>query len=128
VVGTGGSKVESLMYFLECPAYIETARMVVESCLSLAPSKTELPSRGGGFFSPAYGVGNVLLNRLMKTGTHLTVRLKEEDEHKHVSLCDFVVDGCKICIVYGYCLCFMRMAVVVFDYDALISQVRFHML
>jgi hypothetical protein len=27
-------------------------------------------------------------------------------------------------IVYDYCLCFMRMAVVVFDYDALKSQVR----
>jgi short subunit dehydrogenase-like uncharacterized protein len=82
-VGTGGSKVESLMYFRECPACIETARMVVESGLSLALSETELPSRGGGFFSPAYGLGNVLLNRLMKTGTHFTVRLKEEDEHKH---------------------------------------------
>jgi short subunit dehydrogenase-like uncharacterized protein len=81
-VGTGGSKVESLMYFRECPAYIETARMVVESGLSLALSETELPSRDGGFFSPAYGLGNVLLNRLTKTGIHFTVRLKEDDEHK----------------------------------------------
>eukprot|EP00980_Cylindrotheca_fusiformis_P019172 scaffold6501_cov98-Cylindrotheca_fusiformis.AAC.6 len=72
--GTKGSKVESLMYFDKCPGYLETARMLVESGLSLALSEDSLPSSGGGFFSPAYGLGKVLLDRMVETGTHFSVR------------------------------------------------------
>eukprot|EP00980_Cylindrotheca_fusiformis_P016146 scaffold4805_cov136-Cylindrotheca_fusiformis.AAC.1 len=72
--GTKGSKVESLMYFNKCPGYLETARMLVESGLSLALSEDSLPSSGGGFFSPAYGLGKVLLDRMVETGTHFSVR------------------------------------------------------
>jgi short subunit dehydrogenase-like uncharacterized protein len=79
-VGTGGTKVESLMYFSKCIGYLETARMVVESGLSLALSEDELTAKGGGFFSPAYGLGNVLLDRLTQTGTHFTVRCCTEEE------------------------------------------------
>eukprot|EP00980_Cylindrotheca_fusiformis_P019167 scaffold6501_cov98-Cylindrotheca_fusiformis.AAC.1 len=76
--GTKGSKVESLIYFDKCPGYLETGRMLVESGLSLALSEDSLSSSGGGFFSPAYGLGKVLLDRMVETGTHFSVRRVEE--------------------------------------------------
>lgn len=72
-VGTKGSHVESLMYFTKCVGYLETGRMLAESGLALALSEDEL-KKGGGFFSPAYGLGNTLLDRIVATGTHFTVR------------------------------------------------------
>jgi short subunit dehydrogenase-like uncharacterized protein len=76
-VGTKGSQAEAVMYFPQCPGYLETARMLTESGLSLALEEEKLPSKGGGFFSPAYGLGNVLLKRLTDTGTYFQSRLKE---------------------------------------------------
>lgn len=83
-VGTKGSKVESLIYFNGCVGYLETARMLVESGLALALSpRDQLPSADkGGFFSPSYGLGNALLERLMKTGTEFTIRSLGEGESK----------------------------------------------
>jgi hypothetical protein len=83
-VGTEGTKVESLMYFPACVGYLETARMLVESGLSMALSEEELPSDGGGFFSPAFGLGNVLLHRLTKTGTYFSVRCKDSSESTYL--------------------------------------------
>jgi hypothetical protein len=76
-VGTKGSQVEAVMYFPKCAGYLETARMVTESGLSLALEEDKLPSEGGGFYSPAYGLGSVLLKRLTDTGTYFASRLKE---------------------------------------------------
>jgi short subunit dehydrogenase-like uncharacterized protein len=81
-VGTGGTKVESLIYFDKCAGYLETARMVTESGLSMALSEDKLTSKGGGFFSPAYGLGDVLLDRLTQTGTKFTVRFSAEENQK----------------------------------------------
>ncbi|CAJ1960420.1 unnamed protein product [Cylindrotheca closterium] len=80
--GTKQSKVEALMYFTGCVGYLETARMLVESGLALALSpRDQLPSTdNGGFFSPSYGVGTALLERLMQTGTQFTVRSLKEEE------------------------------------------------
>eukprot|EP00526_Cylindrotheca_closterium_P011807 CAMPEP_0113630298 /NCGR_PEP_ID=MMETSP0017_2-20120614/15740_1 /TAXON_ID=2856 /ORGANISM="Cylindrotheca closterium" /LENGTH=485 /DNA_ID=CAMNT_0000540753 /DNA_START=318 /DNA_END=1775 /DNA_ORIENTATION=+ /assembly_acc=CAM_ASM_000147 len=80
--GTKGSKVEALIYFKGCVGYLETARMLVESGLALALSpRDQLPStEKGGFFSPSYGLGTALLERLMQTGTQFTVRSFEEGE------------------------------------------------
>lgn len=71
--GTKGTTVESIMYFPKDAGYYETARMVVECGLSLALQEVDLPitknKQTGGFFTPAYGLGQVLLDRLMMTGT-----------------------------------------------------------
>ncbi len=71
--GTKGTTVDSIMYFPNDAGYYETARMVVECGLSLALQEDDLPitkyKHKGGFFSPAYGLGQVLLDRLVMTGT-----------------------------------------------------------
>ncbi|KAL3935251.1 MAG: hypothetical protein SGBAC_009190 [Bacillariaceae sp.] len=82
--GTKGSKVEALIYFQGCVGYLETARMLSESgiALALAP-RDQLPSTDkGGFFSPSYGLGNALLERLVQTGTQFTVRSLGEGKHQ----------------------------------------------
>mmetsp|Transcript_10196 Transcript_10196/g.16298 ORF Transcript_10196/g.16298 Transcript_10196/m.16298 type:complete len:562 (-) Transcript_10196:157-1842(-) len=71
--GTKGTTVESMIYFPRDCGYYETARMVVECGLCMALEEDRLPTagkHGGGFFSPAYGLGNILLHRLTKTGTY----------------------------------------------------------
>lgn len=71
--GTKGTTVDSILYFPKDAGYYETARIVVECGLSLALQEDDLPitrnKHTGGFFTPAYGLGQVLLDRLMKTGT-----------------------------------------------------------
>ena len=47
--------------------------MMIESGLSLAFQEDELP-KGGGFYPPAAGLGNVLMERITRTGTHFQVR------------------------------------------------------
>ncbi|KAJ1483384.1 hypothetical protein T484DRAFT_1800487, partial [Baffinella frigidus] len=68
-VGTGskGSKVQSELYFDKDAGYTETARMLVESGLSIALENARLPSNGG-ILSPASCQGSVLLERLQATG------------------------------------------------------------
>ena len=68
--GTKGSKVESTMYFPRDAGYLDTARMLVETGLCMALEEERLPVQTGGFFSPGYGLGEILLNRLTKTGTY----------------------------------------------------------
>ena len=41
--------------------------MLVEAGLSLALQEKDLPVRGGGFQSTAFGLGDVLLQRLLQT-------------------------------------------------------------
>jgi short subunit dehydrogenase-like uncharacterized protein len=52
-------------------AYILSAEMTTESALALLFDKDSLPplSRGGGVFTPASGLGNVLVRRLDRTGS-----------------------------------------------------------
>jgi short subunit dehydrogenase-like uncharacterized protein len=69
-MGTQGSKAEAIMYFPRDAGYMDTARMLVESGLSMALEEEALPVKGGGFFSPGYGLGETLLNRLVDTGTY----------------------------------------------------------
>merc|ERR1712012_936799 len=66
--GTTGKQVESALYFPLDVGYKETARMIVESGLCLALDASTLPVQSGGFYSPAVAMGNVLLQRLCKTG------------------------------------------------------------
>jgi short subunit dehydrogenase-like uncharacterized protein len=71
-IGMNGSRAESVFYLNKDAGCIETSRMVVESGLCLALQEDALPSAGmgGGFMSPATGLGNVLLDRLIKTGAY----------------------------------------------------------
>ena len=49
--------------------------MMIESGLCLALQPDQLPSHGvAGFMSPAAGLGNVLLNRLIQAGAHFECR------------------------------------------------------
>jgi short subunit dehydrogenase-like uncharacterized protein len=43
---------------------------MIESGLCLALQEDKLPIQGGGFMSPAAGLGKVLLERLIQTGTY----------------------------------------------------------
>lgn len=76
-VGTAGTVAESVMYFPKDPGCMETARMLIESALSLALQEDELPvsSSGGGFWTPSTGMGQVLLDRLVATGTHFEAQV-----------------------------------------------------
>jgi len=77
--GTGslGTKVESVMYFPRDAGYMDTARMVAESGLVLAMDATMLTREGGFFTSSTGGMGNVLLDRLCRTGTHFALKVKQ---------------------------------------------------
>lgn len=67
--GTKGTKVEGWAYWPRDPGYVDTARMVVESGLCLALEPEKCPDVGGGIWSPAYGLGHALKDRLAKGGT-----------------------------------------------------------
>lgn len=73
--GVKGSKVETELYFPKDAGYKDTARMVVEAGLCLALDSDKLPVQGGGFFTPAIGMGDALLERLCKTGSKFASRV-----------------------------------------------------
>eukprot|EP00599_Poterioochromonas_sp_BG-1_P007141 CAMPEP_0173148702 /NCGR_PEP_ID=MMETSP1105-20130129/9877_1 /TAXON_ID=2985 /ORGANISM="Ochromonas sp., Strain BG-1" /LENGTH=490 /DNA_ID=CAMNT_0014063407 /DNA_START=339 /DNA_END=1811 /DNA_ORIENTATION=+ len=67
-VGSNGSKVKTMIYFPTDPGYRDTARMLVESGLALALESDKLKG-GGGIFTPGTCQGEVLLERLISTGS-----------------------------------------------------------
>lgn len=67
--GTDGSTVKSTMRFPVDPGYKDTARMAVEAGLSLSLDSAKLANPKGGVFTPACCQGEVLLDRLIKTGS-----------------------------------------------------------
>lgn len=66
-----GKRAESHMYFPKDTGCMETSRMLVESALTLALNEEKLPVQGG-LWSPAAGMGDLIMERLMKTGTTFT--------------------------------------------------------
>jgi short subunit dehydrogenase-like uncharacterized protein len=64
-------KVRTTIYGDGDVAYLLASEMLVESALGLLFDKDSLPplSRGGGVFTPASGLGNVLVRRLDRTGS-----------------------------------------------------------
>jgi short subunit dehydrogenase-like uncharacterized protein len=72
-IGEKGSRAESIFYLDKDAGCLETSRMLVESGLCLALQEDALPCKetGGGFMSPGAGLGTVLIDRLVKTGTFL---------------------------------------------------------
>ena len=80
--GKGSNKqnqVESMLYLPKEAGYMDTARLMVESglCLSMEDDK-DLRIPGGGFFSPAAAMGNVLLKRLCDTGSMYSLRVTKK--------------------------------------------------
>jgi short subunit dehydrogenase-like uncharacterized protein len=77
-VGEKGNRVESTIYFPKDGGYVETARMLVEAGLCLAledDGEKKLPPTKGGFWTPSTGMGNVLMKRLLDTGTTFEARV-----------------------------------------------------
>jgi short subunit dehydrogenase-like uncharacterized protein len=66
--GEKGNRVETCLYFPKDPGCVETARMMVESALCLALQEDQLKCNKGGFWTPATALGDVLMDRLLKTG------------------------------------------------------------
>jgi len=77
--GSRGHKAKSVMYFGVDAGYMDTARMLVESglCLALKSERdkiTALPITSvGGVYSPAACLGEVLLRRLVDSGTQWSI-------------------------------------------------------
>ena len=87
-LGVKGNRAETTFYFPQDPGCLETAKMMVESGLAMALSETTekqkpLPSgTQGGFWSPAAGLGDVLLDRLVKVGAEFNSRVVAKVEEK----------------------------------------------
>lgn len=78
-VGSNGTKVTGKIYFAKDAGYRDTARMLVESALCMTGDHdADLPIGGGGVFTPAAALGDVLLGRLMQTGTDFEIKLKRK--------------------------------------------------
>eukprot|EP01038_Epipyxis_sp_PR26KG_P008390 gene8390-11347_t len=73
-IGTGsnGGKVRVMFYFPTDPGYRDTARMLVESGLALALEGDKIKV-GGGIYTPAACQGDVLTQRLLATGSTMTI-------------------------------------------------------
>jgi short subunit dehydrogenase-like uncharacterized protein len=76
-VGSKGTKVNSVIYFPRDAGYMDTARMVAESGLVLGLDSAKLSPEGGFFTSSTGGMGNVLLDRLCRTGTHYALSVQK---------------------------------------------------
>jgi len=74
-IGAAGNRCESTIYFPKDAGCLETSRMLVESALCLALQEENLPVQPGGFWSPSTALGQVLLDRLVATGTHFESRV-----------------------------------------------------
>lgn len=66
---TEGKVVKATMRFSVDPGYLDTARMCVESGLTLALDEAKLHNKTGGVLTPACCQGEAVLNRLLSTGT-----------------------------------------------------------
>jgi short subunit dehydrogenase-like uncharacterized protein len=74
--GVSGGRASSVMKFKVDPGYKDTARMVVESALTLSLDGVKLADPSGGVFTPAACQGEALLDRLCDTGTEFAVTPK----------------------------------------------------
>jgi short subunit dehydrogenase-like uncharacterized protein len=70
--GSNGGKVRAVFYFPTDPGYRDTARMLVESGLVLALEGDKVKV-GGGVWTPATCQGDLLTERLIASGSTLTV-------------------------------------------------------
>ena len=80
--GSRGCKVETLLYFPSDIMYLDTARMLVESGLCLGLDEDKLPVSRGGFYTTATGMGDVLFDRLCRTGSKYFFKVVNFTESK----------------------------------------------
>jgi short subunit dehydrogenase-like uncharacterized protein len=83
-VGKAGNRVLAHFYLPKDAGCLETSRMLVESALALALDEEKLPSSTGGFWTPATGMGDVVMKRLTDTGTEFTHSLIKAEAPKQV--------------------------------------------
>jgi len=74
--GSLGTKAKAMLYFPNDPGYVDTARILAESALTLALEHNNLPERFG-VLTPNAGLGDALLDRLVNTGSEFEVFLDE---------------------------------------------------
>ena len=92
-IGSKGSKIDTIFYHPRDTGHLDTARLLGECGLSLSIDEEKLPSvttnnnsknnnnhdttndTGGGFFTPSYALGDVLFNRLIRTGAYFDSKL-----------------------------------------------------
>jgi len=78
--GSRGHKAKCVMYFGVDAGYLDTARMLVESglCLALKTDRDRITATpqasAGGVFTPATCLGEVLLDRLVASGTYWNIQ------------------------------------------------------
>ncbi len=71
---TSGARYTSRVRAKGDPGYAATAVMLGESALALALDRGSLPALGGGVLTPATGIGDVLVTRLVKAGFEISAR------------------------------------------------------
>jgi len=77
-IGKNGTKLKATLYYPNDPSYVDTARMLVETGLSMAFDK-EVRMLHGGYHTIASCCGQQLLDRLVKTGCTFSINI---DDHK----------------------------------------------
>ena len=73
--GVEGKSCKAQFYFPTDPGYRDTARILVESGLCFVFDSEEV-APGGGLLTSASCQGQVLLQRLVRTGSHIQVDIK----------------------------------------------------
>lgn len=68
-VGIKGNHVLAHLYFCKNTGCLETSRMLVESALVLSLEEHRHPNKSGGFWTASTGIGDILLQRLLDSGT-----------------------------------------------------------
>jgi len=76
--GNDGQVVKATMRFPVDPGYKDTARMAIESGLALALDSDDLESKAGGVFTPGCCQKEVVLKRLLQTGTTFEIEQIEK--------------------------------------------------
>lgn len=74
--GVQGKKCKAQFYFPTDPGYRDTARIMVESGLCFIFNMNDV-APGGGILTPASCQGQVLIQRLVQTGSSIQVDISE---------------------------------------------------
>jgi len=69
------------LYFHNDPGYVDTARMLVETGLSIALRK-DIEKVRGGYHTTASCCGDILLKRLLDTGCVFDMEILEDKKDK----------------------------------------------
>ncbi len=79
--GSGGTRAKATLYFPNDPGYVDTARMLVETGLSISLRK-DIEQVKGGYHTTASCSGDILLKRLLDTGSVFNMEILEDKKTK----------------------------------------------